>query len=224
MTNRVLLYPFCILCISLLFVSCREKNEKVQPTPKPEVAVQESLAPQYMAIAAFMDITLSDTTDINAVLTFKALFNKDSLAKSDAAENLKFHQTILRNGRSTVHPIFESRTSDLSLVILTGKGYVGPIWAEVLFDRQTREIVKVRFDHKMETEGYGNTIVEATFEEQFKGGEIRFEGKSFALKQEQNNMEGVTIVDGISGATVTSAAVVQMLNTGFKDLAPYFSR
>lgn len=224
MTNRVsIIYPVCLLAISLIFMSCREKTEQLKPTPVPEVAAQKSLAPEYMEIAAFMDISMTDSTDVDEVLSFKALFNTDSLADSDAAENLKFHKRILRTGGSTALPIFESRASDLSLVLLTGRGYVGPIWTEVLFDRQTRKIIKIRFDHKMETEGYGNAIIEGAFQDQFVGGEIRFDGKSFALKPGQGSVESVTLVDGISGATVTSSAVVQMLNTGFKGLEPYFT-
>ncbi len=209
--------------LALVFISCKETTKEVTTIPTPEGTVKESLAPQYKEIGAFMDLILTDSTRVEEVFLFKALYDKDSLTDSDAAENLKLYKAIMKTGRSKAIPIFESRASDLSLVLLTGKGYVGPIWARVLFDRKTRQIVRVSFGHKLETEGYGDAITDTAFQEQFSGAEIRLDTPSFALKQGPTEaQEGVSTVDGISGATATSTAVIQLLNSGLKGLEAYF--
>ena len=210
----------CLLSLVILLLgsSCKEKkNQTVESTPVPEVEKVQILSPVYKEIARFMDLEVSDSTQIESVLNFKAIMGADSVVSTDAAQNLKFYKDITNNGKAPAMPVFEIKGSDLSLVLFTGKGYVGPVWAKVLVDKSTGKTVKVRFSHKLESEGYGNGIVSSAFGDQFSDQKISTEENTFGLVQSGVTViEGTVLVDGVSGATATSSAVVQMLNEGLK--------
>ena len=223
-TNTIYL-PYLLVLGLLLSVSCKDKPEPEKTKAVPEVAVTQSLAPQYKEIAAFMGLTVSDSTDMDQLLAFSTLYPKDSLARSDVEQNLKLYKGIVKNGKTEALPIFESRLTDRSMVLFTTKGYIGYIWAEVLFQKNPLKILKVRFGQKMESEGYGAAITEAAFEDQFAGKEIIFDGNSFSLHQDTKILiEGESAIDGISGATTTSTTVIEMMNNGFINLSPYLNR
>lgn len=66
-----------------------------------------------------------------------------------------------------------------------------------------------------ESEGYGAEINQEAFENQFIGKAIYGDSNSFGLNQAGRTIiEGYTMVDGLSGATITSKAAVEMINNG----------
>ena len=222
-TTRLSLLSLVLL---LLGSSCKDKPQAAEtaPAPEPEVEMVKSLSPVYKEIANFMGLEVSDSTQIESVLNFKALIRKDSVITSDAMQNLEFYKGITKDGKAKAQPIFEVKGSDLCLLLFTGKGYVGSVWARVLVDRSTGKIVKVRFGHKMESEGYGDGIVGSAFGDQFGDKQISEEGNTFGLIQNGNPViQGSTMVDGVSGATGTSTAVIQMLNDGLMQYGTYLS-
>ena len=84
------------------------------------------------------------------------------------------------------------------------------------------EVKKITFGHQAESEGYGAGITYASFEEQFVGAKIDFSVNTYALQQRGNELvSGKNNVDGISGATTTSLAVVTMLNEGLVRYKPF---
>ena len=207
-----------------LSISCKDKPEPVKSNSAPEEDITQSLAPQYKEIAEFMGLSVSDTTDIQKMFVFKALYTEDSLVNSDATQNLKYYKGIVKNGKATALPLFESKEEDLTLTLFTERGYVGSIWAEVLFQKNPRKVLKVRFGHQMESEGYGSAITEAAFQDQFIDRGFIFDGNSFSLNQDNNILiEGESEIDGVSGATSTSTTVLEMMNGGFINLKTYFS-
>ena len=227
MINRINITQLSLLFVLGMFftLSCKEKSEPAEAKTAPVEEIAESQSLQYEEIAAFMGLTISDDTDINKLLVFKALYPNDSLVNSDAEQNLKFYKGIVKNGKARALPVFESRQTGQSLVLFTKRAYVGSIWAEVLIQKDPRKILKVRFGHQMESEGYGAAITEADFEDQFIDREIIFDGNSFSLNQDNNILiEGESAIDGISGATSTSTTVIEMMNGGFINLSPYFKQ
>lgn len=212
------------LLILLLGYSCKEKPQAVKEVPAPEVKAVKSLSPVYKEIAAFMDLEVSDSTQIDTILAFKALMGKDSVVSSDASQNLRYYKDIMNKGKASALPIFEVKDSDLTLILFTGKGYVGALWAKVLVDKATGKTIKVRFGHKMESEGYGSGIVSSSFGDQFSDKQLLFEDNTFGLIQNGKAViKGITMVDGISGATITSSAAVKMLNEGLKNFESYLT-
>jgi Na+-transporting NADH:ubiquinone oxidoreductase subunit C len=88
-----------------------------------------------------------------------------------------------------------------------GRGLWGLITAVVGVDPAKRTFLQIRFLDQNETPGLGARITEAWFMGQI-------EGKSgpFVLKPEGTRSSAPTEMDGITGATITAAAVRDMLN------------
>ena len=117
-------------------------------------------------------------------------------------------------------PVFESQTeSGLKYIFpLRGAGLWGPIWGYVSLNEDMNTIYGANFDHQSETPGLGAEISTDWFQERFKGKEIF---------NEEGNLVSITVtkagqeapeehsVDGISGGTITSKGLEQMLLEDF---------
>ncbi len=110
---------------------------------------------------------------------------------------------------------------------LAGQGLWGPIWGYIALDADMNHIYGVSFGHKGETPGLGAEIVNAWFRDQFKSKEI-FTGKSFVsvslLKGAGASEGNPNAVDGISGGTLTSQGVQNMLMACLSAYRPYIER
>jgi Na+-transporting NADH:ubiquinone oxidoreductase subunit C len=213
-----------LLIVLLLAGSCKDTTQKEAPTPVQEVEAVKTLDPVFKEIGRFMGLEVTDSTRIDSVFSFRAITEEEGLVSSDAAQNLKSYKAIMRNGKATSLPVFEAKETNLSLLVFTGKGYIGTLWVSVLIDKNTGKTVRVRFGHQMESEGYGNGIMSSAFGDQFMDKQIASGDNTFGLMQNgKPAIEGANMVDGISGATVTSSAAVQMLNDGLKQYSSYLT-
>lgn len=114
------------------------------------------------------------------------------------------------------YPVYIAEKEGRKLFILpvVGTGLWGPIWGYLSVADDGRTVVGSTFDHKGETPGLGAEIALPIFTEQFPG-------KTFT--DEQGEFKGITVykggtqttdphgVDGISGGTITSDGVGEML-------------
>jgi Na+-transporting NADH:ubiquinone oxidoreductase subunit C len=90
-------------------------------------------------------------------------------------------------------------------------------------DYQT--IVGASFDHKGETPGLGAEIKQGFFENQFEDEKISSDGQFMEIAVVQNGL-GVEDqkVDGITGGTITSKGVEEMVNRTMRIYQKYFSQ
>lgn len=114
-------------------------------------------------------------------------------------------------------PVFNAVPDDGEDVIILpveGKGLWGPIWGYVSLASDRNTIYGVTFDHKGETPGLGAEINTTAFESMFKGKKL-YENDNFVSIQvlkggtSPDNPHGV---DAISGGTITSKALEDMLS------------
>lgn len=124
------------------------------------------------------------------------------------------------------YPVYIANKDGNTLYILpvVGTGLWGPIWGYVSVDNDGRTVVGSTFDHKGETPGLGAEIALPIFTDQFPG-------KTFI--DEQGQFKGITVykggtqttdphgVDGISGGTITSDGVGEMLKRTLAIYANY---
>jgi Na+-transporting NADH:ubiquinone oxidoreductase subunit C len=112
------------------------------------------------------------------------------------------------------------------IIPLRGKGLWGPIWGFISLEDDLNSVFGAVFDHKGETPGLGAEINRASFQDPFKGKTI-FEGEDFTSIKvikggaKQGDMHGV---DGISGGTITSDGVTDMLEERLSMYLPYFAK
>lgn len=109
------------------------------------------------------------------------------------------------------------------IIALIGKGLWDKIWGYVAFDENM--IVKgVSFDHKAETPGLGAEIKDSKdFKNAFQNKQI-FKGKNVLLSVKKKGLNQKYDVKTISGATVTSDGVDDMLKVGFNFYLSYFEK
>jgi Na+-transporting NADH:ubiquinone oxidoreductase subunit C len=112
------------------------------------------------------------------------------------------------------------------IIPLRGKGLWGPIWGFISLEDDLNTVFGAVFDHKSETPGLGAEINQPFFEDPFSGKSL-FDGKELkSIKvikggAGEDNMYGV---DGISGGTITSDGVTDMLLERLTMYLPYFNK
>ena len=120
-------------------------------------------------------------------------------------------------------PVFECQTeTGLKYIFpLRGAGLWGPIWGFVALNEDLNTIFGANFDHQGETPGLGAEISTPGFEEQFTGKSIfDTSGKlvSIIVAKSSESAPEEHKVDAISGGTITSKGLEQML---LDDLTSY---
>lgn len=111
------------------------------------------------------------------------------------------------------------------VVPLRGKGLWGPVWGYIAIKDDGTTVNGANFGHKGETPGLGAEIVNKEFTEQFVGDKIfNEEGEftSIAVVKGGTKADDLHGVDGISGGTITSNGVDDMLEDCLKGYIAYF--
>ena len=100
------------------------------------------------------------------------------------------------------------------VVPVRGKGLWGPIWGYVALEADLNTIAGAVFDHKSETPGLGSDINAGWFQEPFTGKTIFNEAGEFVSVEVMKggaDPSSMHQVDAISGGTITSKALEEML-------------
>lgn len=124
-------------------------------------------------------------------------------------------------------PIYlaEKEGKSFYVIPLYGSGLWDAIWGYVALAEDKNTIVGASFDHKGETPGLGAEINEGWFEDQFIGKTILDDNNNFVSVKvikggaKVGDMHGV---DAISGGTITSDGVSDMLSERLENYLPYF--
>ena len=111
------------------------------------------------------------------------------------------------------------------VIPLFGAGLWKEIWGYIALDDDKNTIVGASFDHAGETAGLGAEINQSWYEDQYIGKTIFDENNNFvsvkAVKggAKAGDMHGV---DAISGGTITSDGVTDMVTERLENYLPYF--
>lgn len=135
-------------------------------------------------------------------------------------------------GKDAEFPVFVCRKgeADSYIVPLYGKGLWGPIWGYITFEADMNTVAGVSFGHQGETPGLGAEIVGDAFQQPFAGKQIFDANRQFTSVTVQKggvkNYKGDPIhaVDAISGGTITSTGVSDMLSDCLTYYIPFFNR
>ena len=123
------------------------------------------------------------------------------------------------------YPLFilKKGGENVFVIPMVGTGLWGPVWGYVTIASDGKTVVGAVFDHKSETPGLGAEINQASFQKPF-------EGKT--IFDEKGNFTGISVmkggakgsnhgVDAISGGTITSNGVTEMIVRTLKIYEPY---
>lgn len=114
------------------------------------------------------------------------------------------------------YPLFIAKKDgkELFIVPVVGKGLWGPIWGYISLDNDKRTIYGVSFDHQRETPGLGAEIKQAFFTDRYVGETVADGSLNFnEIKIVKDGTGSQPLkVDGITGGTITSKGVEEMVN------------
>lgn len=126
-------------------------------------------------------------------------------------------------------PLFQANIDGKEIVVIpmAGTGLWGPIWGYVALEGDFNTIYGATFDHKGETPGLGAEISQPFFQKPFSGKTIYDDqGNLVSVKVEKGGADPSDphAVDAITGGTITSNGVTEMLERTFKVYSPYFKK
>ena len=153
----------------------------------------------------------------------------DPLDKEDAFNINMKKQYKSKKWEKRAYPVYicEKDGKQYRVIPMVGKGLWGPIWGFVALEADNNTIFGASFDHKTETPGLGAEINTADFQDQFPGKKL-FDatGKFISIKVMKGGApEGFEHgVDAITGGTITSNGVTDMLKKTLKVYQPYLEK
>jgi len=163
--------------------------------------------------------------NIDILKDYKAGLSAIYKANSDDMEAMT--TALLAFGDGGVnYPMFvlSKGGKDVYVVPMVGTGLWGPVWGYVTVAGDGKTVVGAVFDHKSETPGLGAEINQASFQKPFEGKTIFDESGEFTgIKVMKGGAKGSNhAVDAISGGTITSNGVTEMIVRTLKIYEPYF--
>ena len=148
-------------------------------------------------------------------------FNID-IKKQHRDANLKEHP------EDKLYPLYicEKDGQPIYVIPMVGKGLWGPIWGFISIDSDKNTVLGASFDHKTETPGLGAEINTPAFQNQFVGEKVFKDGTFKGIDvvkggADEANKHGV---DGITGGTITSDGVAEMLDRTLKIYSTYLKK
>lgn len=112
-------------------------------------------------------------------------------------------------------PVYEAEVDgSIKYVIpMSGAGLWGGIWGYLALEDDGSTVYGAEFDHSGETPGLGAEIADTPFKGQFQGKSLFRDGvfQSIAVVKPGRTVTNRDFVDGISGGTITSQGVDNML-------------
>ena len=107
------------------------------------------------------------------------------------------------------------------VIPMVGSGLWGPIWGYFSINADKESIYGAKFDHKTETPGLGAEIKQKFYYSQYEGEKITSPIKSV----KDGSGAGINgKVDGITGGTITSKGVEEMVNRTIVVYVKYFKK
>ena len=201
--NNVYIIAYsCVMVVIVAFLLAF-----VSSTLKPRQDVNVALDKKKQILAA---LNIRDLNDQESEAKYAEVVLKDEAFKLNSADykagNYKIYECQVNGEKKYVVPVY-------------GMGLWGAIWGYVAVNEDGNTIYGAYFNHDSETAGLGAEIKDSkAWQDKFIGKKIYGADGTPALKvvksSELKNPENE--VDGITGATLTSNGVSDMLQGGFK--------
>lgn len=152
----------------------------------------------------------------------------------DVKAQLKLKRENL-SGKSTEQPVYplfvcQKGSDTLYIIPMYGTGLWGPVWGNIALKEDLNTVEGVTFGHKGETPGLGAEISTPEFENQFLNKTIFNNNDQFVSIAvvkggvDNSNIELTHGVDAISGGTITSIGVSDMLENSIESYIAYFKK
>ena len=215
-----------VVAFLLAFVS-----SSLKPTQDQNVALDK----KKQILAAVNIRGLQSAADVEA--KYNEVVASDMVVKADGS--------VVKEGKRKDKDGFKVENKDLNennlpvyickvnnetkyVIPMTGRGLWGGLWGYIAVNADLKTVYGAFISHESETAGLGALIAEEKFQDQFKGKHIFADTTSqqVALTVVKNGKVEAGKenyqVDGITGATLTSVGVANMVTQGIQQYLGYF--
>jgi Na+-transporting NADH:ubiquinone oxidoreductase subunit C len=166
----------------------------------------------------------------SAIITNSYLIN----SKGEITEGNAFTIDLKKENAKPVDqrllPVFEANLNDGGIkyiIPMRGAGLWGPLWGFISLNSDMNTIFGAYFDHQSETPGLGAEISTPSFQEPFIGKTI-FDNNgdfvSIVVAKSGEKAEETHKVDAISGGTITSKGLQEMMFDNLSVYVEFFNK
>lgn len=168
----------------------------------------------------------------NKYITGSVVYKSDGTLVEgvDAFEQVDLAKELKKPDDQQFFPLYECSKEDgkYFIIPMRGKGLWDAIWGYVAIKEDAVTVAGAVFDHKGETPGLGAEIAKSIFQDQFPGKKILDANGNFTgieVAKVGKNPPGYEHgVDGISGGTITSNGVNDMLKKYLQAFRNYIEK
>lgn len=219
-------FIFAIIIVTIIAGSLAFTATSLKPAQEANVKA-EKMQNILSAIGIEVDRTVAEES-FNKYITGQLALKADGTVDASVkAFDIGLKNEVKKSETAQRYPLYvaEKDGEKFYVVPLYGAGLWDAIWGYVALASDENTIVGANFDHKGETPGLGAEITTDWFQAQFKGKKILDESNNFvsvtAVKggAKQGDTHGV---DAISGGTITSNGVSDMIKERLANYLPYF--
>lgn len=214
---------FSLVMVVIVALILAFASESLKPMQKKNVEREKM---QNILQSVGLTVSRDDAKEnFNKFITEQIVLNE----KGEKVDGIAFDIDILKeykSGGQKNFPIFiyENNGTKKYIIPLVGKGLWGPIWGYIALNEDKNTIAGASFDHKTETPGLGAEINQGWFQSPFIGKKVFDESGAYQSVKvikggaKEDDLHGV---DAISGGTITSKGVEEMLIRTLKTYEPY---
>ena len=153
-----------------------------------------------------------------------SLSEDGSIKESVNAFDVDLKEELAKPANAQTYPLYvaEQEGKKFYIIPLRGAGLWDAIWGYVALESDINTVEGAVFDHKGETPGLGAEITQKWFQDRFVGKKVRNDsGKIVGIQVVKANASP-NDVDAISGATITSNGVSEMIAERLTHYQSYF--
>lgn len=203
-----------VVAFLLAFVSSALK-------PTQDVNVENDTKGQILTAMGFCRDSIDVKTEFDKVRDYVLDSNQTVMTPYEGQFESSYGKAI-KEGRLHVFVGKSKNGEEVYVLPVVGRGLWGGLWGYLAlsFDSNVPTVKGAYFYHESETAGLGARIADRDFQEQFIGKPIYDESDpthEIALTVvKKGTASKATEIDGVTGATLTSAGVGAMVNGGLK--------
>lgn len=165
-------------------------------------------------------LNIRDVEDVAA--KYAEVVKSDPIYGADASQGPKAQTggfaVVTKEITSDNRPLYIAEVDGETKVVVPvkGAGLWGGLWGYIAVNADGETVYGTYFSHESETAGLGARIAEQWFQDSFKGKKIFANGSdeialSVVKKGKEGNLAPENYVDGVTGATLTSNGVNDMI-------------
>lgn len=225
-------FLFAILMVAIVGSALAAVSVSLKPRQDRNLEVKKKM--DILGALKIKDVTRKNAEEIYAKYVLEdeclVLDSKGNVQEGEVAFDINIKKQFRDKKRpeeDRQYPLYvaEIEGAKKYVIPVVGSGLWGPIWGFIAVDEDKSTIYGAKFDHKTETPGLGAEIKQSFFYDQYVGEAITKNGEYKKIKVVKDGSGGDPYkVDGITGGTITSKGVEEMVDRTVQVYVKYFNK